>query len=166
MFTVKTDYIKAARGDKVEVAYNSFNPRYAYLKNPKTLLDVFLYNSLIALGAFIYRVIKAVSSSKYGRIFCRLKAANKYVTVEPTGVYDTRIKRIGGGSGKSADIEQYRLLYGLEIPQAGEYFFAGSWSVRAPEKQLARDNIEYRVYFEDPHNPSGSMYFIDEVKRR
>ena len=59
MFTVKTDYIKAARGDKVEVAYNSFNPRYAYLKNPKTLLDVFLYNSLIALGAFIYCVIKA-----------------------------------------------------------------------------------------------------------
>lgn len=44
MFTVKTDYIKAARGDKVEVAYNSFNPRYAYLKNPKTLLDIFLYN--------------------------------------------------------------------------------------------------------------------------
>lgn len=166
MFTVKTDYIKAARGDKVEVAYNSFNPRYAYLKNPKTLLDVFLYNSLIALGAFIYCVIKAVSSLKYGRIFRRLKAANKYVTVEPTGVYDTRIKRIGGGSAKSADIEQYRLLYRLEIPQAGEYFFAGSWSVRAPEKQLARDNIEYRVYFEDPDNPSGSMYFIDEVKRR
>lgn len=78
----------------MEVAYNSFNPRYAYLKNPKTLLDIFLYNSLIALGAFIYCVIKAVSSSKYGRIFRRLKAANKYVTVEPAGVYDTCIKRI------------------------------------------------------------------------
>ena len=155
-FKITTRYISASPGSEF-TALKSGN--IYMLKDWGTVADCFWYTPLIPLCASAVFFLIFKMYRKKCLLVKRLKKENRYLTVHPTGKYDSRMVTKGKGSPYTLS----NLYFRLDLNGDRTFIFVSSETKRDPEQMLSRSDIEYRIYFADPIHPDSSEIFLDEV---